>query len=303
LRAAFVALFALAGIAAAGQLVAHAQTQSPNSQGFEFEVASIKPSDPNSKGGSLSDTPGTGRVDGRFGASNIPLMILIRSAYGLPLKGSDDRLQGAPGWLSSERYDIEAKMDDETVDALNKLSGDERKAAVQQMVLKLFAERCRFAAHSETRDLSLYTLVIGKNGSKLREDDSGAATDDGSARGAKPSGMRMMGRGGPLVGQGVPISMLVTALAAMTGRTVVDKTGLTGKYDFSLQWSPDDNPGANLLKDSGTGSSGDSAAPALDSNFPSLFTAIQQQLGLKLEAGKGPVEVIVIDHIERPSAN
>lgn len=275
--------------------------QAANAAGYEFEVASIKPSDPNARGGSFIDMPGGAKIEGNFESRNMPLMLVIRTAYGLPMKGADGRIVGEPSWLYSERYDIEAKFDDVTVEALNKLTPDERKVAVRGMIFRLLADRCKFAIHTETKEMPIYTLVIAKGGSKLRENNPDATEE--SADGKNAGSLRMTGRGGPLVGIAVPISTLVTTLSAMTGRTIIDQTGLAGKYDFKLQWSPEDEMGAGgVLKEEARSSTGPSA-PAADSSFPPLLAAIQEQLGLKLESGKGPVDIVVIDHIERPSAN
>jgi uncharacterized protein (TIGR03435 family) len=105
--------------------------------------------------------------------------------------------------------------------------------------------------------------------------------------------MFMGGDGGPVTGQAIPVANLVHLLARQLGRTVVDKTGLTGNYDFTLKWAPDESQGPPGM---------DNGSPP-DSSGPSLFTAIQEQLGLRLEAQKGPVEILVIDHVERPSDN
>jgi uncharacterized protein (TIGR03435 family) len=109
--------------------------------------------------------------------------------------------------------------------------------------------------------------------------------------------MFMEGNGGPVRGQGIAIANLVHLLSQQLGRIVVDKTGLTGKYDFTLQWTPDESQGPP------GGPPGIDYAPPPDSSGPSIFTAIQEQLGLKLESEKGPVEILAIDHAEKPSAN
>jgi uncharacterized protein (TIGR03435 family) len=110
----------------------------------------------------------------------------------------------------------------------------------------------------------------------------------------------MMGRGGPLTGQQVPMEMLAVVLTTILNRPVQDKTGLTGNYDFSLTWTPDDSQAQGPA---GGKPNGEPSLPAPDPNGPSIFTAIQDQLGLKLESGKGPIEIIVIDHVEKPSGN
>jgi uncharacterized protein (TIGR03435 family) len=112
----------------------------------------------------------------------------------------------------------------------------------------------------------------------------------------------MLGNGGVLTGQGVPLASLVHTLSGRLSRTILDETGLTGKYDFTLQWSPDERAGPMSAAIQGGGSRSDDAPPP-DSSAPSIFTAIQEQLGLKLEPRKVPVEILVIDHVQAPSEN
>jgi uncharacterized protein (TIGR03435 family) len=252
--------------------------------------------------------PGPGLVSDSFSAKNVTLMTLVRSAFGIPPGADDSRISGAPKWLDSEKYDVEAKMNSAVLDELKKLSPEESKLAQQHMLQALLADRCKFAFHRESRDLPIYSLVIAKNGPKLQEAkpvatppadappaDFGGRGSRGGRGGRGGAGIMIRGRGGPLVGQSIPIANLVEVLSMMMGRTVVDKTGLTGKYDFTLQWTPDDAQAPSSFPP-GAGQPPDPAGA-------SLFTAIQEQLGLKLEAGKGPVEIIVIDHVERPSGN
>jgi len=194
-------------------------------------------------------------------------------------------------------------MDAATADALAKLSQDQRALAEQQMLQALLADRFQVTVHRETKELPIYTLVIAKGGPKLREAKpgdtypSGFTYPDGTHAGA---GQMMGGQlDGKMTAQGVPIAMLVLSLTQMLGHPVSDKTELKGVYDFKLRFTPDDRlqpPPAmppNLWP----------PPPPANSNAPSLFDALQEQLGLKLESGKGPVEVLVIDHVERPSGN
>jgi uncharacterized protein (TIGR03435 family) len=284
-----VALIALilASVICAPSIRAKSELQDPvGSNHYEFEVVSIKPARPGQSGMSM-DSIGSGKVSDTFSASNIPLISFIREAYGLPFGSDDGRLLGVPGWANSETYDLEAKMSADVVDQLNKLSPDQRKLAVQRMFQALLADRCKLAAHRETKEASVYSLVIAKNGSKLQQ-----SSPDDSAR----AGMSLKGKGGPLVARAVPIPALAQQLSALLSRTVVDKTGLTGKYNFTLQWVPDETQGSSSGKDLGP-------PPAQDTGGPSLYSALQEQLGLKLEATKASLDVIVIDHIEKPSGN
>jgi uncharacterized protein (TIGR03435 family) len=114
--------------------------------------------------------------------------------------------------------------------------------------------------------------------------------------------MIMGGNGGPVTGQGISIENLTRLLSQQLGRTIVDQTGLTGNYDFTLQWTPDERAGPMPDASQGGGARSEDATPP-DSSRPSIFTAIQEQLGLKLESRKVPVEMLVIDHVEPPSEN
>lgn len=272
--------------AAAPPLGAQSQAQTAASPApvFEFEVATIKPNKSNSGSMRAHSTP-----DG-YTITNVSVQALIQLAFGI----QDYQLLAAPEWLSSEHYDIEAKMDPAVADAFQKLSPDERKPKRLLMLQALLIDRLKLTIHHETRELPVYSLVIAKNGSKLQETKRNPATPDVP-----------VGRGGASVttdtGNGpitltvlhCPSADLASVFAPYVGRTVVDRTGLTSVYDFTLQFTPDDKavPSAG-------------ARPTVpDTTAPSIFSAVQEQLGLKLEPGKGPVDVIVIDHVERPSGN
>ena len=233
-----------------------------------------------------------------FIATGVPLIMFIQSAYGI---FDADRISGAPSWPNSERFDIDAKMDGAAIDALKNLSPADRTLARQQMLQKLLADRFKLTIHHETKELPAYTLVIAKTGSKLQEGKPGDTYANGyrdsGGRGG-PGTVQIKGRGG-LVAQGAPIVNLAGMLSWLLGHNVVDRTGLTGKYDFTLQWTPDEGESPMLSN----ATSAANAQPPPDPNGPSLFMALQDQLGLKLESKKGPVEIIVIDHLERPSGN
>jgi uncharacterized protein (TIGR03435 family) len=163
---------------------------------------------------------------------------------------------------------------------------EQRRTMFQQIL----AERFKLVAHHETRELPIYELTIGKNGSRLKE----SAADDPASAPTRRKGM-MWGRGKVTATDG-SLSMLIAPLSRQLGRIIVDKTGLNGRYDFTLEWTPE---GAAAPP---AGGSPSGTAPP-DQSGPDIFTAIQEQLGLKLKSTKGPVDVIVIDHIEKPSAN
>jgi uncharacterized protein (TIGR03435 family) len=253
---------------------------------FEYEVASIKPN--KTVNGDVSTrTPPDG-----FSATNISLKDLIESAFGV----QNYQIYGAPEWLTSEKFDIAAKMDPAVAAAFHNLSVEDRRLARQHMLQVLFADRLALKIHRETRELPIYTLVFAKSGPKLQETkpaNPGPNAAPISAAVGGPSIHNSRTTSGPATLTFLHTSSadLAATLATELHRTVVDKTGLTFRYDFTLQFMPDD---AAIQPSS-------SAIPA--DLPPSIFTAIQDQLGLKLESGKGPVEIIVIDHVDRPSGN
>jgi uncharacterized protein (TIGR03435 family) len=289
-RFAVCAAFLICGAAIA--FASGAQTQSQNANAaalpkFEYDVASIKLdlSDHNS---SSINNPDDG-----FMATNASLKGLIQNAYGV----MDFQVLGAPDWLSSERYVIDAKMDAATMDALQKLSREDKAVARRQMLQALLADRLKLKIHRETKEAPVFFLVIAKTGSKLQQ------AKPGDTYGSEiPGRGRTMGQGmstssgrffSIITAHGIPISTLIPSLARPLGRPVFDRTGLTGNFDFTLQFATE-RPGPDDTLN---------GQPMAGSDLPFLFEAIQQQLGLKLESGKGPVEVIVIDHVERPSGN
>lgn len=264
---------------------------------LEYEIASIKPNKSITYNRPIMNYTADG-----FIATGVPLIMFIQSAYGI---FDTDRISGAPAWINSERFDIDAKMDSSIVDALKNLSPADRTLARQHMLQSLLAERFKLIIHRDTKELPAYTLVIAKNGSKLQEGKPGDTYAngyrDGGGRGG-PGTIQLKGRGA-LVAQGAPIANLAGMLSWLLGHNVVDRTGLSGKYDFTLQWTPEEGE-SPMLSSPSVGVSNDQPAPVPpDPNGPSLATALQEQLGLKLESKKVPVEIIVIDHAEKPSGN
>jgi uncharacterized protein (TIGR03435 family) len=247
-----------------------------------FEVASIKPGDPSSRNTFVNITPGGG-----FRASNINLKFLIHVAYHV----ENFQISGGPAWMNSERYDIDAKSSDGAAVDIRKMSEAQRDEFQKRIELKiqgLLAERFKLAIHRESKEVPIYELVVAKNGPKLIS----VAADDGK----RQRGMRM--RPGQFEGMGATLPMLAQTLSDATGRKVIDKTGLAGNYDFKLDWTP--APGQMTPP---PGGQPEPVLPPPDPNGPSIFTAVQEQLGLKLQSAKGPVEMIVIDGVEKPSAN
>ncbi len=260
-----------------------------------YDVASIKP---NKSGTNMVRM--MVRPDG-LSAMGATLQMLIQNAYGI----QDFQIVGAPKWVSSDRYDIEAKMDGAQVEKFQTLGPDQRVLESKRMLQALLANRFKLAVHREMKDLPGYALVIAKNGPKLHDAKPGDTYPNGikGPDGQPGQGLMIMGgMGGPLTGQGINIENLVRVLSQQLGRTILDETGLTGKYDFTLQWTPDERTGPMSAATQGGGSRSDDAPPP-DASGPSIFTAMQEQLGLKLESRKVPVEMLVIDHVEAPSEN
>lgn len=240
---------------------------------FEYGVASIKVDKSDRKRIGLNYTP-----DGMT-ALNVSLQLLMETAYGVP----DFQIAGMPNELTADNYVIDARMDGDVADALKKLS-DDRDHARQRMLQALLADRFKLVMHRETRQLPVYLLVVAKSGPKLHESKAGDEVKgpDGLPIGEGNMFQSMNRASTTIKAQAFTMSALAAALCSPLGRPILDKTGLTGKYDLELQFARED--------------------VQVETSAPSIFTAIQE-LGLKLEAGKGPVEVIVIDHLERPSGN
>ena len=230
--------------------------------GPSFEAASIKPSKPTGGGRSVLTGPG-----GRLTAEDATLRML--AAYAFQVR--EFQITGGPRWMDTDRFDIVAKPQTAA-----------RPEEARAMLQTLLADRFRFRFHRESREMPVLALVVGKNGPRLKEakGDSGAAT-----RG-------LQGGRGQLTGLGADMGMLAGRLAAALKQPVVDRTGLGGRYDFKLQWTPDPPP-ARVPEEFA------SAPPP----GPSLFASLEQQLGLRLERQKGAVEFLVIDGAERPGEN
>jgi uncharacterized protein (TIGR03435 family) len=259
-------LLLLACSAALSQATPPAQPSPP----LSYEVVSVKPYQMGNANGVSSGWQTT--KDGFF-ATGATLEVLVMSGFGLL---NPDQIEGLPPWADSAQFDIEAKMDESTAAAFQQLSRPDRIRAQDRMMQSLLADRFALKAHHESRERPIYDLVLAKGGSKLQETPSGV------------SGGYTVSNG-QLAGHGISIEQLVFSLTGSAGRFIVDKTGLTGKYDMTLKWTPDDQAGTSSAGDSTTG--------------PSIFTALEEQLGLKLVSTKGPVDTIVIDHVEKPSQN
>jgi len=243
-------------------------TASTQATALAYDVMTIKPNNYDNVG----TTTGPGGYGDSFIARNITLKIFLQYAYDL----SEDAVVGIPPQLGSKRFDIKAKISEPDLDALKKQSPEQHRL----MILPLLTERFQLKTHMETRTGSIYELVEAKGGSKLKP-----STDQAKHPNCyfNTSGT---GSSSKLTAKCMPIAALAKVLTDQLHRLVVDKTALTGNYDLTLQWTPDDRP------------------PSADSDSqPSIYTAIQEQLGLKLQAAKAPVQVLVVDHAAIPSEN
>jgi uncharacterized protein (TIGR03435 family) len=252
-----------------------------------FDVVSVKPSKSDDGRMRIMFKP-----DG-YSAINVSMKLLIQTAYGI----RQDLISGGPGWLESAGYDFDAKVAGPDVDALKKLTPEQRRSMLQPAL----ADRFKLKVHTETKQLPVYEIVLAKGGSKLKEATAGDTYANG-IKGPDGVGRGGMMRFGPgqLTAQAVPMTSLTNMLSQQLHRTVLDKTGLTGKYDLELNWTPDQGADPMFKGPEGSSQRGE-AAP--DTSGPSIFTALQEQLGLKLQSAKGPVETLVIDHVEMLSEN
>ena len=236
-----------------------------------FEVASIRPNHAG-RPFNMGFRPG-----GRFIAENVNVEILIEAAFGV----KDYQVSGGPGWIHTERYDIEAVPDSSTAQAWERLNTEDRQAKQWQMVQALLAERFALKLHRVSKERSSYALVVSKGGARLRE--AGADLPGPAAGQAQPKhGLRMKGRG-EIDAHGASLDRLAEVLSPLLDKIVLNQTGLKGKYDFTLKWSPDDG--------------------AENSGAPSIFTALPEQLGLRLETQKTELEMVVLDSVGKPSEN
>lgn len=272
----------------------YAQDAAPAEHNYKFEVASIKPDKSGGDRLALNYSP-----DG-FTAVNVTLRVLIRFAYG-PIE--ENRIIGGPDWLGSEKYDIEAKVDGSVAAELEKLAPAQLRAARQQMLRSLLTDRFNLAVSHSTRELPVYALVVAKNGPKLHEAKTGDTYPNGfKGPGPNGTGLQVGGNGGPIIGQGVSMSMLASALSKQVGRIVLDQTGLRGNYDFTLQWVPDQgqSPVPTGAEES---QQTDDVIRGAQTAGNSIFSAIEDRLGLKLDSQKSAIDVLLVDHVERPTGN
>ncbi len=269
-------------------------------ENVKFEVASVRPN-------TLPDVFSTVQMQpgGRYTVINMPLRNLIINAYGL----QGTQLVGAPDWIASERFDINAKANEELGPPVSR----DGPSQIQLLMRSLLAERFKLSVHRESREMPIYHLILARSDGRLGPElkpstvDCRALIEARKAEGLmpelpKPGERPQCGARvgfGELAAGGQPLLELITLLSATVQRNVVDRTGLSGNFDIHLKWTPDQlpprpagMPANERIRINGV---------EIDPNGPSIFTAVQEQLGLKLDAQRGPVEVLVIDHIERPT--
>jgi len=288
------------GLLCAPQSGAQSQAQDSAAASPVYDVASIKPN--------KSDN-GLFRMmfeRNGFSATSVTLRMLIRTAYEV----EDSQILGAPNWVNSEKYDVEARMESAVADELREMSEDQRYAERRRMLHALLADRFKLTLHRETKQLGGYVLVIAKNGPKLQEAKPGDTYSNGIKDGGRPLGAdrfrlgRYRGGRGEAIGQARPMAKLVRLLSKnILNRSVVDATGLTGNYDFTLHWTIAEESQGPMFKGAVDDQQVTGSTRLPESWGLSFFTAIQEQLGLKLEPQKGPGRILVIDHVEKPSGN
>jgi len=235
-----------------------------------FEVASIKPGDPKEPRFGIILRPG-----GRFTTTNATLRQLIGFAYEV----RQNQITGGPSWGDTDKYNIEAKPEG----SFPVPTGQRGAELIRQMLQSLLAQRFHLRVHQETKDEPIYELAVAKGGPKLKDAAGGENESERIGRGT-------------FTATATPIALLIKPLSQVLGRSIIDNTGLTGSYDFTLQWTPDSGQYRSL-------GGAPIPDPPADSDGVSLVTALQEQLGLKLESAKGAVEILVIDSAEKLSEN
>jgi len=280
-----------------------ARAMPQNSERPRFEVVSIKPNDRHD--GQIM----TRRTGNRYTAVGVTLGLLLRNAYNV----QQSQLIGAPAWAESDRFDIVATMQDTPDTSPVTPDGPTRQSLMLQTLLE---ERFRLTVHKDRKELPVYALVLarrdGKLGSSLRRSTVDCAAAIAAARvrpgpppSAPPGELQPCSSGvspGVILARSQTMAQLANALSRLTntgsslGRLIVDRTGLDGYFDIDLKFTPDRMP------DFGPGGP-PAGMPALDPNAASIYAAMQEQLGLKLEAQRTPVDVLVIDRVEKPTAD
>lgn len=229
-----------------------------------YDVVSIKP---NKSGSGSLDVDSN--VD-TYNAKNITVKSLLEDAYGI----RKDLISGVPAPIDSAHFDVMAKIVEPDAAAIRKLTGRQRGS----MLLPILAERFQLKAHTETRILPVFELVVVASGPKFKHSADQKSHSTGTS-------IQGSDRGIQLTAQNISMASLASSLEGQVHRPVIDRTGLAGNYDVAMKWSSDTVPSAEA------------------NSGPSIFTALQEQLGLKLRPSKGPVDTLVVDHVEMPSEN
>ncbi|MDW5264915.1 TIGR03435 family protein [Granulicella sp. L56] len=229
-----------------------------------YDVVAIKPNKSGSGSLDIESNMDT------YNAKNITVKGLLEEAYGI----RKDLISGVPGPIDSAHFDVMAKIVEPDAAAIRKLTGRQRGS----MMLPILAERFQLKARIETRILPVFELVVVSNGPKFKRSADQKGNDTGTS-------IQGSDRGVQLTAHGISMASLASSLEGQVHRPVIDKTGLAGNFDVAMKWSSD-------------------TVPSSEANAgPSIYTALQEQLGLKLKATKGPVETLVVDHVEMPSEN
>jgi len=240
-----------------------------------YDVISIHPHN------AMDDNTMFNSRPGNFVATNGTLKQLISYAYGV----REDLITGLPSWADTAHFDISAKVSDFNPDAFKNLTREQRES----MLLPMLADRFHVKAHTEVKTLSVFNLVLTKDGPKFKRNPPPPIDPDNPKKSQEGRGNINI-NSDDMTATAVPLSTLAEVLADQLSHTVIDKTGLTGDYDFRLKWTSEDQ--SNNTADNGT-----------TDRPPDLFTALQEQLGLKLESGKAQMPVMVVDQIDQPTAD
>jgi uncharacterized protein (TIGR03435 family) len=255
---------------------AQARTNPPATQTApKFDVVAIHQN--------IADESGRSHIwsspfDGQFRTMNVSLKALIHWAFEMP----EERIFGTPSWAGSTFFDIDAKADPALDVMFEPLSSDSGREVKEKMVQGLLADRFKLVAHTENCELPIFALTVAKRGATL-----GDLKQNGTTINSGRDHIQVQG--------GNSVELLAEQLSRVSGRIVIDETGIAGRYDVRLKWTPDDPSSADLNGRPGSG-------PPPDSG-PSLFTALEEQLGPKLVPKKGQVLVLVVDNVEMPSQN
>lgn len=244
------------------QAQSNSLSQKDRSTPFAYEVVSVKPYDAHGSPNIYISS------DSHSFTANLSVAMLLQYSFAVVMA---DEISGIPAWARSQQFAVEAKIDAKTTEQLDRLPSEQQQEELRKMMQSLLKERFGLQFHRATKVLHVYDLSLARGGLKMKPSQA-------------TSQVHFVMDHDHLDATGIAISNLVRSLAHITGRLVIDKTGLADRYDVSLTWSPD--------MDADAAQSG-----------PSIFTAVQEQLGLKLDSAKEPVETIVIDHIAPPTAN